>query len=728
MTALYAATLALSAALLFAVQPMVGKAVLPALGGTPAAWTTCLAFFQTTLLVGYALAHAAARRGPRLSTLAFPALVLAAWALAPTALDVPGPPADARPAAWLLGFLVGQLGVPALALTLTAPLLQAWYAHAGRSAGRDPYPLYAASNLGSLAGLLGYPLLVEPRWGLQAQLAGGRVGLLALAVLASLCAWPARRSLGSGEASRTREAEPISPRRWLRWLGLALVPSLLLVGATQYITTDLAAVPLLWALPLALYLLSFVVAFSGLAAPATARAARAFPVVLIALSPALAAGLVQPWYIPVHLLALALGTLLCHGTLAAERPPPERLTAFYLAMAAGGALGGLFAALVAPLVFDRIAEYPLALFAAAALPTFSWPLDGRRSRWTLAAPAVVFLLTAGLVRDVGGIASTAVGAILIMIVCGTVALACVYSRRRPVAFAMTLGAAVAGCGLADARDGGLLWRGRDFFGVLRVTRDARAGVTRLFHGTTLHGEQAIDPAQRREPRSYFARGGPIGQVFEALARRPEPIRRVVVVGLGAGSLAAYARPGEAWTFLELDPAVVRVAQDPRFFTYLADCRAVRLDVRTGDARLLLRDDPAIRADLLILDAFGSDAVPVHLLTREALRLYLDRLAPGGLLAFNITNRYLDLEPVLAALAAAEGLVARVRYDVNISDAERSAGKQPTIWAVLARREGDLQTLGPDPAWKPAQASPGRRAWTDDFADPLGCLTLRRAAP
>lgn len=722
MAALYVATMALSAMLLFAIQPMAGKAVLPALGGTPAVWTTCLAFFQTILLVGYALAHLIVWKRPRASRWLFLGLLLAAWWRTPEALAVGLGPEGANPAPWLLGWLVVRLGLPVLALAMSAPLLQSWFARTGREGARDPYPLYAASNLGSLLGLLGYPLLIEPRLGLLRQVQGWTSGLLLLSALVALCAWPSWRE---GESSdESPPIEPIRARVWLRWMALALVPSLLLVGVTQYITSDLAAVPLLWALPLALYLLSFVVAFSSIAARATAFANRVFPILLMLLAPALAAGLVQPWWIPLHLLALFFGALSCHGTMAAERPAPERLTAFYLAMAAGGALGGLFASLVAPLVFDRIAEYPIALFTAAAVPVFNRePHPGRR----LIVPVAVFAMTALLVRDVGGFGASALGAVAIMLICGLVALACWRQRARPVSFTLTLGAAVSACGLADARDGGLLWRDRDFFGVLRVTRDDQSGCIRLFHGSTLHGEQSRDPEFAREPRSYFTRSGPVGGVFAALADRPEPIRRVMIVGLGVGSLASYARPGESWTFLELDPAVVGIARDRRYFTFLSDSRADRMEVRTGDARRLLAAEGWAKADLIVLDAFGSDAVPVHLLTREAVRLYLDRLATGGLLAFNITNRYLDLEPVLGALAASEGLVARVRYDVNISATEKREGKQPTIWAVLSRREADLGGLADDPRWRPARHH-GQPAWTDDHANPLGSLTLRSRSP
>ena len=762
MTALYGVTLLLSAGLLFAIQPMIAKAVLPALGGSPAVWTTCLAFFQAALLAGYGYAFALARRlSPRAQVVAHLALLALAvgWV-------VPVPPGTREPvfpgrpehnlhspARWLVAELVRRDGLPLVLIAATAPLLQGWFA-AGRR--RDPYFLYAASNLGSLVALLAYPLVIEPSLPLPRQTAYWRYGFVLLLGLVALCGITHLPALHRDIVVREGGA-PARPRplRWLIWAALAALPSSLLLGVTQFLTRDLAAVPLLWVVPLSLYLLTYIAAFAQRPWFDAARAARVYPLALMALGPALAAGLVQPFWLwlPLHLLAFALAALGCHGALARLRPPAEHLTAFYLALAAGGAAGGLFNALAAPVLFDRAAEYPLALVLAAVALSLvgertekpsawgtagagrsssgrlferAWTRrdDGPSPRWSDAVvPGLIFVLIAPLARDVGGFAQTAAGGLAAALATGLVVLACWTYRWRPIRFALAFGAAIAACGLWEGRDGRTLLRHRDLYGIVRVTRDDRARCIRLFHGSTLHGEQSLDPLLCREPRAYFDRTGPAGDLFAALGLRSSP-PRVAIVGLGCGTLAAYARPGELWTFFELDPAVIRIARNPRFFTYLADSLADAIACVAGDARLRLEEAPDGSFEAIVLDAFGSDAVPVHLLTREALALYRRKLAPGGLLAFNLSNRYLDLDPVLGALAAEAGMVCRVRYDLDVPRAERQrTGKQPTIWAVVADSTRDLGPIAADSRWRPARVVPTIPAWTDEFSNLFRSLTL-----
>jgi hypothetical protein len=733
-TGLYGATLLLSAALLFAIQPMIAKAVLPVLGGSPAVWTTCLAFFQAALLAGYAYAFALARwlapTGQFLVHLALLGAACAGLVVSPGEAEavLPERPSAemAAPSAWLLKELLRRDGLPLVLMAATAPLLQGWFASGRR---RDPYFLYAASNLGSLAALLAYPVLIEPVLPLYRQAALWRHGFVVLIGLIVLCGVAqvvasrrGERFLGDGGF-----VEPISLREWLAWAALAAVPSSLLLGVTQFLTRDLAAVPLLWVVPLSLYLLTYIAAFARRPWFPSLRAGRLYPLALMALGPALAAGLVQPFWLwlPLHLLAFTLAALGCHGALARSRPTAEHLTAFYLAVAAGGAAGGLFNAVLAPILFDRAAEYPLALvLAAVVLPLLGESLPLRRPRWYDAAlPATIFLLIAALIRDVGGLAETAAGVILAALAAGLVVLACGTYRSRPIRFALSFGAAIAACGLWDGRDGRTLLRHRDFYGIVRVTHDAGARCVRLFHGSTLHGEQSLDPELRHEPRAYFDRTGPAGDLFAALATEPTP-RQVAIVGLGCGTLAAYAQRGESWTFFELDPAVIAIARDPRFFTYLADSPADSIACVAGDARLRLAEFPDGSFTAIVLDAFGSDAVPVHLLTREALALYRRKLAPGGILAFNLSNNYLDLDPVLGALAADAGMVCRVRYDVDVPRAERDrTGKQPTIWAVVAATEGDLGSIATDPRWRPARRRPSVRAWTDESSNVFRSLSI-----
>jgi hypothetical protein len=732
---LFALPIVLGAALLFWVQPMAAKAVLPLLGGSPSVWNTCMLFFQAMLLAGYVYAHLTTSwLGVRRQAVVHAALLLVSLAFWPqptggSRLSSPG----AHPASWLLGHLLASIGLPFFVLATTSPLLQRWFAHAGHSASRDPYFLYATSNLGSMLALLSYPLVVEPILPLARQGQLWSAGYALLVALTLACVPAAWRSRGPSTEEVPSDPAPTLDRpewrRRLRWVFLAFVPSSLMLGATTYLSTDIAPVPLLWVVPLAIYLLTFILAFARRPIVPHAAMVRALPIAAMLLAPALAAGLVQPFWIPLHLLTFALAAMVCHGELARDRPSAQHLTEFYLALSLGGALGGVFNALIAPLIFDRVAEYPLAIvLACLALPgrgpsPLTWPGLARE----VAIPATIFLVTAALVTDLGGIAETVVGVAGVMIVTGLVALLAWSHRGRPIRFALGLGAALLASGLSPGVDGRPLARRRDFYGILRVTSVDRGRFHRLFHGSTLHGQQCFDPDRRRDPLTYFTRTGPIGQVFSTMRDRPGP-RSVAVVGLGAGSLACYAESGDRWTFYELDPAVVRIARDPRFFTFLRDCPARSLTLVEGDARLRLAEAPDGGYDLIVLDAFGSDAAPMHLLTREALRLYRRKLSPGGLLAFNLSSRYLDLDTVVDALAADAGLACRVCYDVDVSPAEVRDGKQPSIWAVLAASPADLGPLANDPRWVVPRLRPGQRPWTDDFSDILGAFRLRRRWP
>jgi hypothetical protein len=386
-------------------------------------------------------------------------------------------------------------------------------------------------------------------------------------------------------------------------------------------------------------------------------------------------------------------------------------------------LGSLFNALAAPALFDRMAEYPLGIVLACLVPAVASTPEGReRLRSSLLLAATILGLTAVLAADLGGISSTAIGALCVCVASGLFVYAVWTQSRRPVGFGLSVGAVLLGTGLSAGVDGRVLLRERGFYGALRVTEDDRAKVRRLFHGWTLHGQQSIEPGRRHEPTTYYLPGGPGWQVFRAFNDRPDASRsRVGVVGLGIGSLACFAEPGQEWTFFEIDPAVERIARDASLFTYLRDSPAHRIDVRIGDARLRLADAPDHSFGLLVLDAFNSDAIPVHLLTREAMSLYLDKRAPGGLIAFHISNSYLDLEPVVDGLARERGLVSRIRRDLNLTDAEKKIGKQRTVWVVVADSDADLGPIATDPRWVPTR--PGKGAWTDDRSSLLDVLKI-----
>jgi hypothetical protein len=747
---LFGLTSFLAAVLLFLVEPMIGKMVLPLFGGTPTVWNTCLVFFQVTLLLGYVVSSGVgasrgveARRVSMTYLLALGALLAAGYLMQPIAPDPElrslGSAAPAGDSALvLLGVLMGSATLPLVMVSMTAPLVQGWFALTGHPRARDPYFLYAASNAGSLLALLAYPSLVEPNLSLADQASVWRAGYLALALLLISCGSIARGLGRSGPAGMSagavapaltpeKDGDTGGPRTrpsvgdWLRWLILVFIPSSWLMGVTAYLTTDLAAMPLLWVIPLAIYLLSFIVAFAGPASGPVRLAARALPILVMPLVLVLNAGFVHLFWIPLHLLAFFAGSVACHGALARRRPAARHLSAFYVTIALGGLLGGVFNALIAPLIFNRVVEYPLAVvlacLAAPGLGGETGPRTRREWLGELLLPAVVFVLTALLTTNQAGLADSALGVLGVMAAAGLGVFACTTAHRRPIRFALTAGAVLAAGGLSQGPSGRLLAIERNFFGVVRVTEDSAERVHRLFHGSTLHGQQSLDPALSREPSAYFARTGPIGQVFAALAAGlDQPGARVAVVGLGAGTLATYARPGQRWTFYEIDPAIERIARDTRYFTYLRDCRAEALDVVLGDARLRLREAPDRGYRLLVLDPFSSDSLPVHLVTREAIRLYRSKLANGGVLAFHLSNRYLDLGPVMGRQAEDAGWVCRIRSDTRLTPEESRAGKQPSIWAVMAATADDLRGLASDPRWRRPAPRPRSRAWTDGYSD------------
>jgi hypothetical protein len=734
MIALFTLTVLVGAAMLFLVQPMFARMVLPLLGGSPAVWNTALVFYQSALLAGYAYTHfATTRLGVRRQALLHLALVIAAFWWLPIALPAgASPPTEHSPVLWLLGLLAARIGLPFFVVSATGPLMQKWFAATRHRSARDPYFLYAASNLGSMAGLLSYPVLLEPHLRLadQSRLWGVGFGLLASLTLG--CAIVLYRFRGgSGGAAPAgplplgadvRRVIAVTPVRRLRWVALAFVPSSLMLGVTTHITTDVAAIPLLWVAPLAVYLLSFILVFASRPPLPHRLMTRLLPPAAILLLIVMEIRVTEPLLtiLGLHLVVLFLAAMVCHGELARDRPPAEFLTEFYLWLAVGGALGGVFNALVAPVVFRSVVEYPVAIALACAM----LPAKGRIARGTLprvldvAVPAglAAFVLLVAAALRAGGTPLTPPVTFLLLL---ALAIPLLLTTGRPLRFGLAMGALFLASAMALAGRSQLLYQERSFFGVHRVRLAGAGRFHELVHGTTLHGVQSVAPLLCSEPLSYYHRGGSLGAVFAALAPRGAG-RSVAVAGLGAGALAAYAEPGERWTFFEIDPAVARIASDPRFFCYLSAC-PVRPRIVLGDARRSLAATGE-RFDLMILDAYSSDAIPVHLLTREALRLYLDRLAPHGVLVFHLTNRHFDLVPVVARLASDEGLTCRVQRSDRAADFRlRQEGKASATAAVLARTPEDLGPLAADPAWAAPEVPTNARPWTDDFSSLLSVL-------
>lgn len=706
MPTIYAATVLVSALLLFLVQPLIGRYILPWFGGSSAVWSASQLFFQLLLLVGYFYSHVIVRRLGRrrqawvhgiLLTVALALLLVngMTWRTPITPGDRWAPQSDRPPLVQILVTLTVSVGLPYVVLSTTTPLVQAWFA--GRFPTRSPYPLYALSNIGSIAALLAYPMVLEPRLNVQGQAwlwSSGFVlfSLLVVVVVVGL--------LHSGTAefdTATPSDDPVVDAKvmwWhpLMWLSLSACGSTLLLGATNQMTQNVATVPLLWVVPLALYLVTFVLAFAQ-----DKPSMRWSVVLLLVTMPALRAALVRANALPI---LVQLGTYagvvfggcsVCHGELARLRPDASRLTSFYLAVSAGGALGGLFVNLIAPMVFDDFWELPLGVVLCwAVVVVVLWMQRGvvpqRRSRqhgW------MIILSVIGLVYGLGVI------------------------RASVTAFNRAT---------VDAT--------RNFYGTQRVQTmtlgdEGSDAAYRLVHGTTIHGLQYIDPDRRRRPTSYFCAESGVGLALsQSRSTGRQGSQRIAVLGLGAGTLAAYGRSGDDIVFYEVDPQVIAYAQgEGGYFSYL-DGTLANVQVLKGDARLSLERqltrDGTQAYDVIIVDVFSGDSPPVHLLTREALALYLAHLAPDGLLAMNISTTHIDLKPVIAGLAQDAGLSG-----VVVEDDGDGVACFSSRWVVMAQDAAGLP-LGRQAPYSDLQTAfdPNLRLWTDSYSNLVQILTVR----
>lgn len=721
----FAAGLFLGAFLLFCIEPMFVKMLLPLLGGSPAVWNTATVFFQAMLLCGYCYVHVTTRYlGMRRQAILHSVLLILSLATLPIAVATGwDPPVAHTPVFWLIGLLTISMGVPFFLLSATAPLLQSWFAQTDHTEARDPYFLYGASNLGSLLALLSYPAVIEPHLtlGQQSQIwAWGYGGLLALIVLCMTLVISSQ-FLRADEPVASTDTDVTSSVNWagrLHWIALAFVPSSLLLGVTSYIVTDLFSAPLLWVIPLALYLVTFIVAFARRPWIKASWMARVLPYLFIPIAITFAWPSSTWLFLPLHLAAFFVASMICHGELARRRPAAGDLTGFYLCMSLGGVLGGLFNAIVAPLLFNSIYEYPIAIVLACLLvPKRDQAGHLSRIDWKdLALPAALLAI-----MFVPMLAKETIGRVGVDLFCAFAGIAVFSFSERPVRFALGILVLLISAS-ASTLTGQTLTRERSFFGVHKVVSQQDGRVIALMHGTTFHGAEYTAPEHWRDTIMYYSPAGPIGQFFAALHGHKE-LRNVAVTGLGAGSLACFRRPPETWTFFEIDPLVEKLARDTKYFHFLSEC-APTSRVVLGDARLSLKHIPNGTYDLIIMDAFSSDAIPVHLLTREALAIYTSKLADGGIILFHISNRHLALAPVLADLVTDAGWVAkREQYMPPSMELAATLAQTPAEWVAIARRTEDLAFLG-NPRWQPLVGGDTSNLWTDDYSNLFSVLKLQ----
>ncbi|AKS44916.1 hypothetical protein SAMN05444287_2167 [Octadecabacter temperatus] len=708
---LFSTTIFLSASLLFFVQPLFTKIVLPHVGGAPAVWTTAMLFFQTVLIGGYLYAHLITRY---LSVRAQIALHLTLWALAlfflPLAVSA-GWSYDAEQSTagqTLLLFAAG-VGLPFAVLSANAPLIQTWYARTGGYSADDPYFLYGASNLGSLIALLGFPLVAEPLFGATQIGWGWTVGFWALGALLLASGLMARgRHVRTVAQTQTQSAPSLKTR--LLWALIAFVPSSMMLAVTTKLTTDIGSVPLIWVIPLALFLLTFVMVFTNrpVASMATLRLGYLIGLGVLAVVFSNLLGIhVSVWSAVLTVVAFFLTALYAHALLYSERPSAEHLTTFYVTMSVGGAFGGFFNSIIAPSLFNELHEGAITVAVAAILLLIRAVRPSRTALFGALALVVVILAKTTLISTFGIFVFGAIAIVLFLAVATTI-------RHTEHALAWVIvGFLVAG--QVFVNHGTPLLRDRSFFGTHKIVE--QDGLRIYGNGTTTHGAQRIVDltADRPEPQLYYHRNGPMAQVLTSA--KADASGTVGIVGLGIGALACYGQPHQDWHFYEIDALVSDIAHDPSHFTFMSRC-APDAPTHLGDARMVLAEQDGLSFDILVIDAYSSDSVPVHLTTVEAFEIYLEHLNDDGVLVFHISNRYYDISRPLGRLAETLGLEARIQdYTGNTAADPGDVGSRVV---VLSRHSEGLGDLNADPRWTPL-ASDGGRVWTDDFANVLEVL-------
>ncbi len=720
---LFSVTLFLSASLMFVVQPMFGKLLLPLLGGAPAVWNTCMVFYQMILFLGYCYAHFLAdKQTYNRQVLVHLCLLFISLLALPLALPEGGePPTASNPTLWLIWTLFIAIGLPFFVVSTTAPLLQKWFANIGHKNSEDPYFLYAASNAGSMLSLLSYPFIIEPNIGLADQQSIWSIVYGGLLLLIGGCAFFLWRYHRSGErAAPEVETEALSPQIQLHWLALAFVPSSLLLGLTNFISTDIASAPLLWIVPLTLYLLTFIVVFSKWSDKVHPWMVKLQPAILL---PFIAFSFINPAALSygvdlsLHLLAFFLAVMVCHGELAKHRPHTQHLTRFYLIMSFAGMLGGMFNTFVAPFVFNAVYEYPIMIIAALLLRPGLLSIHWLKQAALPLSLLIIGLVVYGLIDNPAPYLDS-IGVALILLAGLNYAF-----RKQPITLALTTAAILFFTQGLHSMLSNTLYQERSFFGVFSVRESILSNEDNrpekyheLFHGTTKHGAQRLSAKHSRTPLTYYSKPGPMGQLFKVFDQQNEQWQ-IGSVGLGAGALACYAKPQQHWYFYEIDPLVIKIAENTDYFSYLRKCN-YQAEMIVGDARLQLLKAEDEKFDLLILDAFSSDSVPTHLLTREAIQLYIAKLKANGMLAFHITNRHLELKKVLSDHVSHLKLGALIQ---EFKPRKEIPLVVATDWVVIAKSADVLEPLQQSRLgkWQKLPLYFDMKPWTDDFTNILG---------
>lgn len=725
----FAVTLSLSAFLLFSVQPFFAKMVLPRLGGSPGVWSVAMVFFQGVLLLGYGYAHLlTSRLGLRAAALVHASVLAAAFLFLPIAIPAGWEtPPETGQSLWLLGLFGVSVGMPFFAVSANAPLLQAWFARTGHPHAADPYFLYGASNLGSFASLILFIVFFEPLFTLSQQSAMWAAGFAVLAAMivgAAMLVISVEAPVEKGPENQARGEVNGSIGERARWILFAFIPSGLLVAVTAHISVDVAAAPFLWVAPLALFLLTFVLAFARRPIFTIGQLGAVLPFAATAALIAIYAHSMIPIWIAlcIHLAFFFIAALFCHSLLVARRPPAARLTAFYLWMSFGGVLGGIFASLIAPITFEWVAEYVLLIVLVMVIgPRIAARPAGEIATFVATGAVLGAMVLTGAQFE--ALERFFSGGALAVVLIGFAFAALVIGIFQPAARLIML-IPVIPLAFLQSHASGELFQERSFFGVVRVSDTADGRFRLMRHGTTIHGAMALsNSGDRPEPLTYYHSSGGIAAAIHAMQeRRGGAMDQVGAIGLGTGSAFCHRAPGETWTGFEIDRSVVDAAVDKGLFSFMPSC-APDAPMIVGDARITLAGEPDHRYDLLLVDAFSSDSIPVHLMTREAIALYLSKVVADGVVVMHISNRHLELGSVLAAIARDEGLAIRTgHFTPDEDDAERHVAKSRV--AVIAREAAHFGPMLDDPRWTVPEAGT-TRAWTDDYSNIISAMMRKK---